>query len=153
MYLQTMLDQKNITKYHLSKISGVPKTTVIDICSGKSSLDRCSAKTVYQIAQALGCTMEELMLLDTPTDYNTKTGLPVDKSYLECGLPAYLQESINKMKEAWQLIDSGAEYLRWDCDYCELQSDINTAEMGGIINSDQAWYLRETYLRMERSQI
>ena len=30
MYLQTMLDQKNITKYHLSKISGVPKTTVID---------------------------------------------------------------------------------------------------------------------------
>ncbi len=153
MYLQTMLDQKNITKYHLSKISGVPKTTVIDICSGKSSLDRCSAKTVYLIAQALGCTMEELMLLDTPTDFNTKTGLPVDKSYLECGLPAYLQESINKMKEAWQLIDSGAEYLRWDCDYCELQSDINTAEMGGIINSDQAWYLRETYLRMERSQI
>lgn len=153
MYLQTMLDQRNITKYHLSKISGVPKTTVIDICSGKSSLDRCSAKTVYQIAQALGCTMEELMLLDTPTDFNTKTGLPVDKSYLECGLPAYLQESINKMKEAWHLIDSGAEYLRWDCDYCELQSDINTAEMGGIINSDQAWYLRETYLRMERSQI
>ena len=153
MYLQTMLDQKNITKYHLSKISGVPKTTVIDICSGKSSLDCCSAKTVYQIAQALGCTMEELMLLDTPTDYNTKTGLPVDKSYLECGLPAYLQESINKMKEAWHLIDSGAEYLHWDCDYCELQSDINTAEMGGIINSDQAWYLRETYLRMERSQI
>ena len=148
-----MLDQKNITKYHLSKISGVPKTTVIDICSGKSSLDRCSAKTVYQIAQALGCTMEELMLLDTPTDFNTKTGLPVDKSYLECGLPAYLQESINKMKEAWHLIDSGAEYLRWDCDYCELQSDINTAEMGGIINSDQAWYIRETYLRMERSQI
>ena len=93
------------------------------------------------------------MLLDTPTDFNTKTGLPVDKSYLECGLPAYLQESINKMKEAWHLIDSGAEYLRWDCDYCELQSDINTAEMGGIINSDQAWYLRETYLRMERSQI
>ena len=153
MYLQTMLDQKNITKYHLSKISGVPKTTVIDICSGKSSLDRCSAKTVYQIAQALGCTMEDLMLLDTPTDFNTKTGLPVDKSYLECGLPAYLQESINKMKEAWHLIDSGAEYLRWDCDYCELQSDINTAEMGGIINSDQAWYIRETYLRMERSQI
>ena len=96
MYLQTMLDQKNITKYHLSKISGVPKTTVIDICSGKSSLDRCSAKTVYQIAQALGCTMEELMMLDTPADYNTETGLPKDQSYLECGLPEYLQESINK---------------------------------------------------------
>lgn len=151
MYLQTMLDQKNITKYHLSKISGVPKTTVIDICSGKSSLDRCSAKTVYQIAQALGCTMEELMMLDTPANYNTETGLPKDQSYLECGLPEYLKESINKMKEAWRLIDNGKTYLRWDCDYCELQSDINTAEMSRIITSEQAWYLRETYLRMERS--
>lgn len=34
MNLQTYLNLKNITKYHLSKISGVPKTTVIDICSG-----------------------------------------------------------------------------------------------------------------------
>ena len=25
IYLQTMLEQKNITKYHLSKISGAPK--------------------------------------------------------------------------------------------------------------------------------
>lgn len=152
MYLQTMLDQRNITKYHLSKISGVPKTTVIDICSGKSSLDRCSAKTVYQIAQALGCTMEELMMLDTPTNYNTETGLPLDKSYLECNLPAYLQESIERMKKAWHLVDSGKTYLRWDCDFCELQSDINTAETSNLITEEQAWYLRETYLRIEKKK-
>ena len=85
----------------------MPKTTIIDICSGKSSLDRCTAKTVYQIAQALGCTMEDLMMLDTPADYSTETGLPMDYSYLECGLPSYLQESINKIKEAWRLLDSG----------------------------------------------
>ena len=95
--------------------------------------------------------MEELMMLDTPSDYNTETGVPLDKSYLECGLPAYLQESVNRMKDAWHLIDSGKMYSHWDCDYCELQSDINTAEMSGMINEDQAWYLRETYLRMERS--
>ena len=147
MCLQTILNQKNITKYHLSKISGVPKTTVIDICSGKSSLERCSAKTLYQIAQALGCTMEELLMND---DHNTETGLPEDQSYLECGLPAYLQESISKMKKAWHLIDSGKDYLHWDCDYCELQSDINTAEMSRTITEDQAWYLRKTYLRIER---
>ena len=150
VYLQTMLDQKNITKYHLSKISGVPKTTVIDICSGKSSLDRCSARTVYQIARALGCTMEDLMMLDAPSNYNEKTGLPMDRSYLECDLPLYLKESIDRMKAAWELIDRGETYLRWDCDFCELQSDINTAEMGGLINEDQAWYLRETYLCIER---
>lgn len=150
MYLQTMLDQRNITKYHLSKISGVPKTTIIDICSGKSSLDRCSARTVYRIAQALDCTMEELMALDTPNDYDAQTGLPVDRSYLECGLPAYLKDSVEKMKKTWSLLNSGASCPHWDCDYCELQSDINTAEMGGMINEDQAWYLRETYLRIER---
>ena len=39
MNLQTMLDQRNMTKYRLSQISGVPKTTVIDICSGKRRFD------------------------------------------------------------------------------------------------------------------
>lgn len=52
MSLQEYIDSKNITKYHLSKISGVPKTTVIDICSGKSSLQKCSARTVQQLAEA-----------------------------------------------------------------------------------------------------
>ena len=53
MNLQTMLDQRNITKYRLSKMSGVPQTTVVDICSGKSSIDKCSARTVFQLAKAL----------------------------------------------------------------------------------------------------
>ena len=38
MTLQNLLDSKNITKYQLSKISGIPKTTVIDICLGKTSI-------------------------------------------------------------------------------------------------------------------
>lgn len=64
MTLQLLLDQKNITKYHLSKISGVPKTTIIDICSGQSSIDRCSAKTVLKIAKTLGCSMEYIMMIE-----------------------------------------------------------------------------------------
>lgn len=40
MNLQTLLDQKDMTKYHLSKISGVPKTTIMDICAGRSSIER-----------------------------------------------------------------------------------------------------------------
>lgn len=51
MDLNQMLDEKNMTKYSLSKASGVPKTTVIDICAGRSSIDRCSAKTVQQLAR------------------------------------------------------------------------------------------------------
>lgn len=148
MDLQTYLDQKKISKYRLSQISGVPKTTIMDICAGRSSMERCSAKTILQLAKALNCTMEEVMNFSSARD--RENGLPKDKSYLECGLPEFLQESLGAMKEAWEKLDKGEEYLRWDCDYCNLQSDINNAEVNQMISADQAWYLREKYLRLER---
>lgn len=147
MTLQTYLDRRNITKYRLSQISGVPKTTILDMCAGRSSIDRCSAKTVWQLSKALGCSMEDIMQM---MDESAETGLPVDNSYLECGLPDYLSESVRSMAEAWRKLDSGQEYLRWDCDYCNLQSDINSAEVNQAISTEQAWYLREKYLRLER---
>lgn len=154
MNLQTLLDNRHITKYHLSKISGVPKTTVIDIFSGKSDIGQCSAKTIQQLAKALDCPMEYIMEMELPTakksKYDIDTGLPKDKEYLECDLPKYLQESIGKMKAAWNKVDNDEDYLHLDCDFCELQSDINTAEVGSAISSEQAWYLREKYLRIER---
>lgn len=148
MTFQELLDQKNITRYHLSKTSGVPKTTVTDICTGKSEIERCSAKTVHQLAVALKCTMENIMTLSS--EYDLQTGLPKDKSYLECGLPEFLQESIAMMKRAWEKIDAGEKYLHWDGDYCNLQSDINSAEVNQVISEEQAWNLREKYLRIER---
>jgi plasmid maintenance system antidote protein VapI len=148
MTFQELLNQKHITKYYLSKISGVPKTTITDICTGKSEIERCSAKTVYQLSLALNCTMEDIMSL--ASRYDSKTGLPKDKSYLECGLPQFLQASIEMMKTAWEKLDSGEKYIHWDGDYCSLQSDINIAEVNQIISEEQAWYLREKYLRMER---
>lgn len=148
MFLQTLLDQKNITKYHLSKISGVPKTTIMDICSGKSSIDRCSAKTVYQISKALDCTMEDLLKLDSASDYDPETGLPKNKSYLELGLPPYLQKSLDDMKASWQIEDSGERDLHWDLYWCELNASINSAEIDRQITKEQADHLRKTYLRM-----
>ena len=148
MGLQTLLDERDMTKYRLSQMSGVPKTTIIDICAGRSDIERCSAKTVQQLAKALGCTMEDIM--NCSTSYDGETGLPKDSSYLECGLPPFLQESLARMKAAWGKIDSGEKYLHWDCDFCNLQSDINSAEVNQIISTEQAWYLREKYLRIER---
>lgn len=83
-------------------------------------------------------------------DYDMETGLPKDDSYLEHGLPEFLTASIKQMEAAWEKLDSGQQYLRWDCDFCNLQSDINIAETGNAITSDQAWYLRTKYLRIER---
>lgn len=79
-----------------------------------------------------------------------ETGLPKDASYLECGLPAFLQKDIEAMKAAWGKLERGEQYLHWDLDYGDLQASINTCEVNGIISREQAWYLREKYLRIER---
>ena len=149
MYFQSLLEQKNISKYQLSKISGVPKTTLMDICSGRSSIDRCSAKTVLLLAKALGCTMEYLMQLDdVKNNYEEDTGLPIDKAYLECEFPLYLQTSIENMKKSWEIEDQGQKDVCWDLYWCELNADINSAEVDQIISKEQAKYVRKKYLRM-----
>lgn len=61
MLLTDLLKQNGITKYSLSKNSGVPYTTLNDICRGKTSLEKCSAETVYRLARELHVSMEELL--------------------------------------------------------------------------------------------
>ena len=148
MNLQTILSEKQMTMYRLSKISGVAKTTVIDICSGKSSIGGCNADTVLRLSRALGCTMEELMTIDN-ADYDRNTGKPKDDSYLEKGLPKYLSESLSAMIESWKIVDSGKKDLHFDIYWCDLNADINSAETEQEISSEQAWYLRRKYLRMD----
>lgn len=143
-----MLSNKQMTMYRLSKVSGVAKTTVIDICSGKSSIGGCNADTVLRLSQALGCTMEELMKIDN-ANYDKSTGKPKDNSYLEKGLPEYLSQSLAAMIEAWKIEDSGKRDIHFDIHWCDLNADINSAENGQEISSEQAWYLRKKYLRME----
>lgn len=66
-----------------------------------------------------------------------------DKSYNEYGLPDWLNESIKTYTE-------NTNKNIWDCLYCELQSDINVAEVENLITSEQAWYLREKYLGLKK---
>lgn len=153
MDLQEYIDSRNITKYQLSQISGIPKTTVFDICSGKSSIHKCSAHTVQLLAKALGCTMEYIMTLDPDSDnYDKETGLPRNKLYLERNLPPYLQSSIENMTASWKIMDNGGKDYHWDLNWSELNADINSAETENEISSEQAWYLREKYLRMKRDE-
>lgn len=64
-------------------------------------------------------------------------------NYFECGLPEWLSESI-------QNYENGKDSSILDCLYCELQSDINVAEVEQIITSEQAWFLREKYLGLRK---
>lgn len=90
------------------------------------------------------------MMLDRPGEYHADTGLPTDRSYLEQGLPPDLSASIKAMENSWKHIDSGKEDLHWDIYWCDLNADINSAEVDQRITPEQAWYLREKYLRMKR---
>lgn len=61
MFLQKLMEKKQITKYRLSKSSGIPYMTLNDILSGKTRLEKCSAETVYKLSKELGISMEELL--------------------------------------------------------------------------------------------
>ena len=148
----TMLIRKGLTMYRLSECSGVPKTTVLDICAGRSAIERCSGHTIQKLASALECTMEDIMMLMPNASIDKTTGKPKDKSYLECGLPIYLQKSLDAMKKSWAIEDNGGRDDHWDLYWCELNADINSSEVDKQISSEQAWYLREKYLRMKRGE-
>ena len=61
MNFNDLLVQKNITKYRLSKNSGVPFATISDISTGKAKIEKCSADTLYKLAKSLDMTMEGLI--------------------------------------------------------------------------------------------
>ena len=60
MIIDDLLKKQNMTRYRLAVQSGVPHTTLNDICSGKTKLEKCSAETVYKLAKALNVPMELL---------------------------------------------------------------------------------------------
>ena len=51
-----------MTKYRLSVLSGVPHATLNNICSGQSRIEKCSAETLYKLAQILHVTIEDLII-------------------------------------------------------------------------------------------
>jgi len=134
MIIEVLLAKRNMTKYRLAAVSGVPYATLNDICSGKTKLEKCSAETVYKIAKALGVSMEML----------TESGLRETKreSSFEYGLPDYLQHDLDAYKEG---LRTQSDIL--DCLWGELYGSINMAEISeGVITSEHADYLRKKYL-------
>lgn len=61
MHISEMLKQKNMTKYRLSKKSGVPFTTVSEITTGKTKIENCTGSTLFKLARALDVTVEDLL--------------------------------------------------------------------------------------------
>ena len=131
MTFSDLLINNNLTVYKLSKDSGVPKTTIFDISSGKSNILDCSGRNLLKLSKCLGVSIEDLLNLDQEL-YN-----PV----YEKNIPGFLAESIKNMKKAKR-----NKTTLFDCYLDEINSSINVCEVENLISKEQADYLRKKYL-------
>lgn len=141
MRFEQLLYEKGLSRYQLSKISGVPWATIADIYSGKTRWERCNAGTLLKLSKALGLSPEELMLIDNREIPGAAKGEPADKAYLEANLPASIRHDIAALLEGEK-----DRPLHLDCLYNELYGSINANLWGGKITEQQATYLRKKYL-------
>ena len=88
MTLNSILRQKNMTMYRLAKASSVPYTTVSDLCSGKTRIEKCSAETLYRLAKALDMTMEAMV---------------ADQLIPRCGFELFKSNVCHRLKEMGDL--------------------------------------------------
>jgi predicted transcriptional regulator len=50
MQINELLTERDVTRYRLAKDSGVPHSTLKDICLGKAKTENCSGETLYRLA-------------------------------------------------------------------------------------------------------
>lgn len=63
MIIDDWMKQKNLSRYELSKKSGIPYTTLTDLIQKRTRLEKSSAETVYKLSKVMGISMDELFLL------------------------------------------------------------------------------------------
>ena len=139
MEINKLLQEKGLTKYRLSVLSGVPHATLSDLCNGKTSIGKCSVETIYKLAKALGVSMETLV---EDAFKSKSSGEELREKSYEYGLPEYLQSDLDAFKEG---LKNGSSLI--DCLWGELYGSINMAEISdGVITPEHADYLRQKYL-------
>lgn len=139
MSINEILNNIGMTKYRLAKLSGIPNATLSELCSGKTSIEKCTSETLYKIAKVLNVSMESL-LQDAIQKKNDNEKM--EKMY-EHALPQYLQNDLDQYKSG---LKNGSSLM--DCYWSELYSSINIAEINdNAITHEHAEYLRDKYLR------
>ncbi len=121
-----LLAEKKTTVYSLSMNSGIPKTTLTDIASGKADILECSGKTLLAISKSLNVSIEDLLSLE--------------REEAKTLLPGFLLDSINEYRKA---IRKDSTLI--DCYSDQLNSSINVAEVENLISKELANRLRRRY--------
>ena len=121
-----LLSEKKTTVYSLSIDSGIPRTTLTDIASGKADILKCSGKTLLAISKSLNVSIEDLLSLE--------------REEAKTLLPGFLLDSIKEYRKA---IRKDSTLI--DCYSDQLNSNINIAEVENLISKEQANRLRTRY--------
>lgn len=121
-----LLSEKKKTVYSLSSDSGIPKTTLSDIASGKADIMECSGKTLLAISKHLGVSIEDLLHLE--------------REEAKTLMPEFLLDSISMYRRAIR-----KDSTMVDCYSDQLNSSINVAEVENLISKELASRLRERY--------
>ena len=121
-----LLADKKTTVYTLSIDSGVPKTTLTDISTGKADIFECSGKTLLAISKTLNVSIEYLLSLE--------------REEAKSLLPTFLLDSITEYRKA---IRTDSTLI--DCYSDQLNSSINVAEVEHLISKELADRLRKRY--------
>ena len=121
-----LLSEKKTTVYLLSIDSGIPRTTLSDIASGKADILKCSGKTLLAISKSLNVSIEDLLSLE--------------REEAKTLLPGFLLDSIKEYRKA---IRKDSTLI--DCYSDQLNSSINVAEVENLISKEQANRLRTRY--------
>lgn len=148
MTINELLKEKGMSRYSLSKTSGIAWATLSDICSGKTSLTRCNAQTLQKLSSAFDMTIEEVLALTSEPLEQHENGKPCDRSYLETNLTNHLQKAINDYVQGEK---DKVSYM--DCLWGELYGSINADLWAGVISEEQANYLRAKYLYGEEQEL
>lgn len=61
MIINDYLRESGMTKYQLAKKCGLPYGTLNDIITGKTDIAKCTGETLHKVANAVGCTVDELL--------------------------------------------------------------------------------------------
>ena len=121
-----LLSEKKTTVYSLSIHSGIPRTTLTDIASGKADILECTGKTLLAISKSLNVSIEDLLSLE--------------REEAKTLLPGFLLDSIKEYRKA---IRKDSTLI--DCYSDQLNSSINVAEVENLISKEQANRLRLRY--------
>ncbi len=136
MSLKTLLDERNISMYRLSKLSGVSKTVIIDICSGKSSLENCTAKTVYQIATTLNCSVEELLNMCV-----TPNSAKLEKYGITFPVSSVFQKDFIALEKG---VKNNVSYV--DCLQDSLSGDVRALYNAKKLTTEQVEFIENNFI-------